>query len=90
MSLLTLPDSIILFISQFSPELLSFKPTLKVFFKICPLHKKSAIPNWDPESKCPICGYCKTYKQDELKLLKKKFRERCSKILKKRKYVEVS
>ena len=90
MSLLTLPDSIILNISEFSPELLYFKPKLKSkYFKVCPLHN-NITPNWDPESTCPICGYCKTYKEEELKVIRTKFREKCSKILKKRKFIDVT
>lgn len=88
MSLSSLPDSIILKISEFLPIIVEIKPLLKEkYFKKCVLHPNQLLHTWKP-SCCPICCYTSTYNKDALKKLQNSFVRKCSKS-KKRKFLEI-
>ena len=84
----SLPDSIILKISEFMPTIIEIKPRLKEkYFTRCVLHPDKLLLKWKP-SHCPVCGYTSTYSKDALTKLRERFVNRCSKS-KKRKYFEI-
>ena len=88
MRITSLPDSIILKISEFLPIIVEIKPILKKkYFTRCVLHPDELLLKWKP-SHCPVCGYTLTYSKDALTNLRQRFVRRCSKS-KKRKYFEI-
>jgi hypothetical protein len=86
-----LTKDIVIKISEFSPELLYFYPLIKLkYFKTCPIHEKSIFVNYGTQKRCPICGYTKTYTKKELHSIQKRFMDRNSKVVKKRKYIDIT
>ena len=86
--LTSLPDSILLNISEFVPSIIEIKPRLKEqYFMPCVLHSNELLAKWK-SSCCPICCYTSTYSKEALTELRQTFVKRCSKS-KKRKYLEI-
>jgi len=86
-----LTKDIVIKISEFSPELLHFYPLIKLkYFKTCPIHEKIIFANYGTKKNCPICGYTKTYTKEELHSIQKKFTKRNTKVIRKRKFIDLT